>query len=268
LSEDYTESVNKYRLILDWYSDYDKIDLVHFRLAELYYLHNNYAEALAEYNRIIDKFGDSKYKTASQFWAGVIYLLKRKYSKAVENFYAAQLSKEFRIQATLGLANSYYEMEDYSSSTNFYKKVITFDPKNTAAFLGIANCNFGTGNYDNAFKFYNIVLKEFPDSYESQIATSKVNFLKTHYASTNIEKPGAPEPYFTIQVMSVKDRRAANNLRINLKKLGLEPYVLQDSRDNLYKIRVGQYKAKADCNIDLQRLKENRYTPFVLSISE
>lgn len=186
LTEDYNDAVSRYRMLLTWYSGYDKIDLVHFRLAELYYLHNNYSESLAEYTRIIDKFQDSKYKTASVFWAGIIYLLKHKYNKAIENFYSAQLSDEYKIPATLGLANSFYEKEDYSSATNFFQKVLSFDSKNTAAYMGLANCYYAAGNYELALKFYKSILKEFPDSYESQAAESKVNFLKTHYTRESL----------------------------------------------------------------------------------
>ncbi|MBR5583399.1 MAG: SPOR domain-containing protein, partial [Lachnospiraceae bacterium] len=69
---------------------------------------------------------------------------------------------------------------------------------------------------------------------------------------------------YTIQVGAFRNKLYADNLLLKLKRQGYPAY--EDFRDNLYRVRVGQY-SQLDQAVDMEgRLKSRGYTTFLTTI--
>ena len=75
---------------------------------------------------------------------------------------------------------------------------------------------------------------------------------------------GNPSTEYTVQVGAFRNKLYADNLLLKLKRQGYPAY--EDFRDNLYRVRVGQY-SQLDQAVDMEgRLKSRGYTTFLTTI--
>ena len=103
---------------------------------------------------------------------------------------------------------------------------------------------------------------------DNQIFDSRFQEMAEAIASgieTSLNHPGnQPAPRYTVQTGLFRNKIYADNLLLRLKRQGYPAYL--DFKDNLYRVRVGEYD-ELDQAVDMEdRLKNRGYTTFLTTI--
>lgn len=91
------------------------------------------------------------------------------------------------------------------------------------------------------------------------------------------DKPGASVPqasekkWYAIQVLSVKDSKAADKIVLDLKKKGYSAYKKSGSvggKGVYHRVRVGNFADKTSAEATLDRLRKEKYKPLLILLKE
>jgi cell division protein FtsN len=69
---------------------------------------------------------------------------------------------------------------------------------------------------------------------------------------------------FAIQVGAFKDKASADGVVKNLKARGLPAYAVTPTGGGLFTVRVGVYRERADAEIVQERLRDDKFKPYIL----
>ncbi|HOE09709.1 MAG TPA: hypothetical protein PLV89_12675, partial [Treponemataceae bacterium] len=167
---------------------------------------------------------------------GVLYAKHGMLAEAEEHFINAS-SKRF-IPSYINLANIYFTKQDYKQALEWYSRVLTQEPVNTAALLGTARSLYEMDDFSNSDIFYSAVTK-----YDPQLAQKYAylgSFTETKGRSFSLadrltytlwitegnyiidaKKPAEKLDYSTIaQTMEVPEKGLAAELSIAQKTNG------------------------------------------------
>jgi cell division protein FtsN len=108
----------------------------------------------------------------------------------------------------------------------------------------------------------------------SQAAETTVEVQETDVPKktkdSNFKKPEArnPPPSWAIQVAATQDQSKGDQLTAQLEQMGFEAYIVQAAipgKGTWYRIRVGDYPSREAAEADLDRLKNKRFSPMIIS---
>ena len=69
---------------------------------------------------------------------------------------------------------------------------------------------------------------------------------------------------FAIQVGAFKDKASADGVVKNLKARGLPAYAVTPTGAGLFTVRVGVYRERADAEVVQERLRDDKFKPYIL----
>ncbi|GEM_PF-5333499 len=271
-NSDYFDSLVMLKNLLSSYPDYPEPDRIQYKLASLYYLHNNYTEAMKAFLTIGSNFVKSKFRPASYYWAGNIAFFRKEYAKAEYFFWETLKSKfhdSYQPMAALRLGDLSFEQKKYYSAITNYKRAVKdyvdSDVRLEACFY-LAESYAHVRNYSEAERYYGIVIKEFPDSELAKFSIPRlknVSKKKNPALQKDVRQTGyvpnkTSQSSYCVTVGSYDDARSANNLRLALKKDGFPVFykVEKVKRKYVYMVRIGRYSDEDEAENVLSMIKE------------
>jgi TolA-binding protein len=264
-NRDYFDTLARYRVFLKDHPGYAENDAVHYRLGQLYYVHNNFSESLAEFGAVISNYASSPKRPAALYWAGNIRFSRAETVEAALLFrqVAASGDRAYAGPAAVRLGDISFEKKQYWSAITNYKSALksASDPEvRLEAGFYLAECYFSVQKNAEAVKLYRETARNNPGTEFARLADERLAFIymkspwlkkdapekKPVEARRTPVKPGKTK-YFYVQAGSFTDLRLANNLRLELKRYGFPSGFKRVGEGDhyLYKVRAGPYADQA-----------------------
>lgn len=180
----------------------------------------------------------------------------------------------------------------YSQAGRVCEKILTHHRKasvKSRAYYLLGICLLKEGKFDEARKKFNIILSRYSDSKfydDAQLGIADSYLLAGDYrkASINYEKfirnfpqsellglarsrlkqsgkggPPYSNSYFSVQIGSFAKKSNAERLRDELINAGFQAYILDSTKDNLYRVRIGKFNTRLQAELLEQRLRSEGY---------
>jgi len=103
--------------------------------------------------------------------------------------------------------------------------------------------------------------------YETKTKSQHTSEASQKDVSAGLTPQAAIKGYFTIQVLSVKDRKSADSAVAKLKKRGYPAYRAigkVPGKGIYYRVRIGSFKSRGEASGILNRLKKEKYRPILI----
>lgn len=231
-------------------------DLVHFKLAQIYFLDRDYDQTISHATLISSAFPDRNVANSllASSWA-----LKGDYIKAIPLLQAIiadrKASRAFRDDATVKLAAIYFDLDEYQESIATANRVPTDSPLYPRALLIQAWGYFRQDDFQNTINVTSRFLKYYPSD-ESVYEAASLEACAQ-------QSPAAPESGKTVFQNIMDDAAKSWSLEAAAQErqelfetlqdaIGLEEAVFMDGRKDLFEQYV---RTRSDLTILAQRLR-------------
>ena len=186
----------------------------------------------------ISQTQDKTLKAQAQYYLGVAQLKLGSYAyarKVFKDLIFSHPSKALEEKATIGLIDGLYLDEQYKEALTQSESLLsksTHSDYLSLIYLKTARANLKLAKWQKAKGMLERIAREFPNSPEAVSAEQLLN----------------EKQFFTVQVGSYKDEKAAQKLIEELKAKGEYAYIVEASKEGqkVYRVRVGQLAALND----------------------
>ncbi|MCM8783303.1 MAG: tetratricopeptide repeat protein [Candidatus Omnitrophica bacterium] len=160
---------------------------------------------------------------------------------------------EWRDYAKLALGDSFFIEHDFTKAAEFYQNFIEKNKKSpllSLAYFKLAETKRKQGLWEEAKKLYEKIKSVFPHSLEAKLSRDII--------SNN-------EFFFTLQVGSFLNKENANKLVEELNAQDFPAYLsgIAKSGQVYYRVRVGKFLNRSECENTRKRLIKAGYTPYL-----
>ena len=146
-------------------------------------------------------------------------------------------SSKFRVEATLGLADTYLMVGQFQDADNIYRKLIEDNPNislKAAILYRLSQSGFKQGNNSEGNEYLLKLKKDFPLSSE----------LKLTRGIPQVKSVAQGRDVYSVQVGFFSNRENANNFKAKLLIKGYPAYVEESSGG--CRVRVGRFKTERE----------------------
>ncbi|MDD5085704.1 MAG: SPOR domain-containing protein [Candidatus Omnitrophica bacterium] len=214
------------------------------------YLKGNYDEVIRS-GRMLNLSSSQPEVVKALYYVGVSLLVEKRFIEARRYLEAVEKNdkgKELAASAALRFADSYYLEGKSKQAFQLYESFTRAYPSSSllpSAYKKLFEVCQAVGDFKQADQYRETLLSQYPSSIEAQQLGGKE------------EKPD----YFTIQVGAFFDENNARRLKLELEVLGYKPAIIKarEEKTVLYKVRLGQFKTRAEAAYVAGQLEARGY---------
>ncbi len=271
--ENYMRSIALFTDIYNKRKIFSLRDEVGFTIGSLYLLQNGFVSALNIFKDVKKNYPKSKYAVLSSLKIASINL-KLKNIDAAINEYEEVISKEKDTknpqyyEALFGLANCYFEKEQYYQALGTYSRLLAEDKtfsERAFALYRMGLCYEHTNKKNNAIDTYKMIISVYPNTHSKVLATQRLIVHEASEPTSEKQKAnttsGSTKPTIyetnnkdTYQMGRFRSREKASSLVAIIDKLGYNAYITPEN--DSYVVRVSIYDDPR--NIEAMRASFNK----------
>ncbi|MFH1594068.1 MAG: SPOR domain-containing protein [Candidatus Omnitrophota bacterium] len=157
---------------------------------------------------------------------------------------------EYREEAYIGIADSYYNEGEYSHAIESYEAALSLFPRSdriSSVYYNLALSHKELEDQDKANYYFNKIKEDYGSSFEAESVV---------YAPT-VER----QTYYIVQLGAFKSLNNAKELHRQLSRKSFDSYIQKVTRDGdvLYRVRGGKFSSNARAMELIRRLKRSRF---------
>lgn len=218
------------------------------------FLKGNYASVIKTAENTLKKHKFSRTeKKEILYIAGLSYIKTNDFRKAHKAFRVILNMKgaEFRENAYIGIADSYFHEKKYDEAINAYKSVLSMYPRSertSGTYYNLGLSYKALNDMNKADSYFNKIKRHFGESLEAGKSGSfPAEQKKIHY--------------YIIQLGAFNSLKNAKKLVRKLQQKGYDSYIqkVKRNRDVLYRVRGGKFSNKSYAMRLLKRLRRSRF---------